>query len=88
MTIFFILDQNLRLKPFYLKLKSHFLKYVKKRGDVALETFLDFADVSSYLAFKISATERDCTVSNFGITMLQTSSTLLWKALAKFFQGK
>ena len=40
-----------------------FLKNIKKKGNLVLDTFLDFAEFSSYLAFKISAWEKDCAIS-------------------------
>ena len=33
-----------------------FSNYVKNKGNVVLDTILDFADVSSYLTFKLSKT--------------------------------
>ena len=33
------------------------------KGNAMLETFLDFADVSSYLTLKLSAWKSGCTVS-------------------------
>ena len=48
-----------------------------------MDTFFDFAEVSSYLTFKISASEKGCTISS-ELQMLQTSSTSFWKSLTKF----
>ena len=47
----------------------------KKKGNAAMETFLDFANVSSYLTFKISSHATDFIDPT-------------WKVLAKFYQGK
>ena len=52
----------------------------------ALETSLEFADVSSYLTYKFSACKRGCTIS-FELQLPQTSSTTSWKALANFYEG-
>lgn len=46
-----------------------------------LDTFVDFADISSYLRLKHSAWKRGCAIS-FELQMTQTSLTLFWKALS------
>ena len=40
-----------------------FWKYIKNKGNPALDTFLDFIDISSYLTFKVSARKRGSTIS-------------------------
>ena len=72
--------------PYSDKSSLSFWKYVKNKGKAALYIYLDFADVSS-LTFKLSVWKRGCTIS-FELQMPQTSSTPLWKALVKFYQGK
>ena len=52
-----------------------------------MDTFLDFLDGSSYLIFKLFAWKRDFTMS-FKLQMSQTSSTLFWKVLKKFYQRR
>ena len=52
-----------------------------------MDTFLDFLDGSSYLIFKLFAWKRDFTMS-FKLQMSQTSSTLFWKGLKKFYQRR
>ena len=48
---------------FYEIKESTFWKYFISKDHVVLDTFLDFADVSSQLTFKLSAWERDYTIS-------------------------
>ena len=76
LTIFFILTNNDILTKVIRK-------YVKSKGTVALESFLDFLDVTSYLTFKIPAWKRGCALS-FELQMPQTSSTPFCRAFTKF----
>ena len=36
--------------------------YVRNKGNVVLDTYLDFDDVSSYLTFKLSTRKRGRTI--------------------------
>ena len=45
------------------KMNNIFWKYIKKKGEVTLDTFRNFAYVSSYLRLKSSAWKRDCLIS-------------------------
>ena len=82
--MFFIL-KNYRIltKVIFFFLK----KNVKNKGNVDYDIFLDVADVSSYLTFKLSSRQGDYKVS-FELQMPQTSSTPFWKALTEFYQVK
>ena len=51
------------------------------------DTFLDFSDVSSYLAFNLSALKRAGTTS-FELQIPQTSSTPFWKAQSSTKESK
>ena len=48
-------------------------------------TFLDFANVISYLISNLSAMKGGCIVS-FKVQVPQTSLTLFWKMFARFYQ--
>ena len=63
------------------------MKVRQNKGNVAMDTFLDFTDVSSYLILKLSAWKRGCTIS-FELQMPPTSSNLFKKALRTFYQEK
>ena len=73
------------LAKFFLKKKTYsdksngiLWKHVENKRNVLLDTFLDFAGVSSYLTFKLSAYKSGCTIP-FELQMSQTSSTSFWK---------
>ena len=59
--------------------------YVKNKSNVALDIFLDFAEVKSYLTFNIFAWKRVCTIS-FELQIPRTSSTTFSKALIQIYQ--
>ena len=69
---------NFFLNPQYF-LPNKWEKWEKSNGNVVWDTFLDFSDVSSYLAFNLSAWKRAGTTS-FELQIPQTSSTPFWKA--------
>ena len=81
LTIFFILTNN----HIQTKWTSFSDSTSKNNGNVAMGTFLDFADTSNYGTFEVSAWKRSCTIS-FEIQMPQTSPAPFWKVLTKFYQ--
>ena len=56
----FFLSEEIR----HSDISNHiFWKSIKNKGNVALDTFLDFADITSYFTFKVSAWKRGSTIS-------------------------
>lgn len=76
-TIFFLKKQPHSDKCYHI-----FCKHVKGKGNIVQKTFLDFADVSSYLRTKLSAGKRGCTLC-FALQMPQTPSTLILESSYK-----
>ena len=74
----------MRNKPVLAKII--FWKYFKIKGILAQYIFLDFADVSSYSKFKVSAGKGGCTIS-FELKMPQNLLTTFLKSLAKLYKG-
>ena len=66
------------------KINYFFWNFVASKGIVALYTFLDFADISNYLVFEVSAWKTGYTKS----FELQIAQTPFWKALTRFYQEK
>ena len=76
--VFFIL-----ITTFWLS-NQIFWKYIKNEClNVVWGTFLDFADITSYLAFKISGSKRACTIS-LELKIPQTWLTLFLYVLCIF----
>ena len=72
---------------YFISGNNHILaKVCKKKLNVFVKTFLDFANVSNYLK-SIFAWKRSCTIS-FELQMPQISLAPLWQVLQSCTKGK